>query len=377
MKLTILGFLFCLTFVQVFAHREKTYYLFGKINEKEVALQIDEYGTTCMARYITEDDKYDHILEGRIESDGRFILNSTQWDELKKEKIVKDEVFLHEVRTNHWEGTWKYKNGELQHFKLAPIVIDELNHPYVDAIKKYDITPYMAYRTKDIQFVVGKKQKASKGAYIQELTDINTGISFFRVVNNPKKQINAEVINDKLIAAHLGMINSKYACVYAKSKGNYDVMYQVHFLSPDYISYSTSIRQSCYSEHESTVSEYLTYNMKDAEVPMLEDIYWFGERPKPTYRKGEYNWFQYRYKVFGPKILEMLTALYPDKMNPKETQPCNYKDVKLWQFPEWYLTNKGLFIKYKPINKKQCGDISWSLLPYKSLKEFRVADFKD
>ncbi len=373
MKITfLLGLFLGLNFIHLYAHRERTYYLYGNINDREVAIQIDEYGDDCMAKYMTLDDKYDHILEGRILKSSQFSMISQHWDSEKNQKVVDDQIYFVEKETDQWTGVWKYKNGEEINFNLKPIQVDSLNHKYINAIKKYKISPYDAYRTKDVKFKFGKKQKISKGSYVQEAVDPATNLSFFRVLDNKKNKIHAEIINDKLIAEHLNMINAKYTCVYAKSKGNYFSEYKVYYLSPYYISYSKTTHQACFSDNVKTATENVTLSLNNGEIPMLEDIFWFGEISQPQLKKGSYEWFQYRYKVFGPKIIEILSEIYPTKMNASESGLCNYNDVKLWQLSDWYFTNKGLYLKYKATNRKVCDEEPWSYIPYEILKPYQV-----
>ncbi len=375
MKITfLLGLFFGLSFMQLYAHRERTYYLYGEINNQEVAIEIDEYGDDCMAKYMTLEDKYDHILEGKILKNSQFSLTSQYWDKDKNEKVIGDQVYFVEKETDKWSGVWKYKNGDEVNFNLKPIQVDSLNHEYIQAIKKYKISPYDAYRTKDVKFKLGKKQKISQGAYVREAVDPATDLSFFRVLDNKKNQIKAEFVNDKLIAEHLNMINAKYTCVFAKSKGNYSSEYKVHFLSSNYISYSTTVHQACYSDNVKTEIKNSTLCLDNAEKTMLEDVFWFGEKPKPQLRNGSYEWFQYRYKVFGYKILEILTETYPTKFNPENCGMCNYNDVKLWQIPDWYFTNKGLYLECKSNVGKDCDDEPWAFISYELLKPFQVKD---
>ncbi|MDO3693255.1 hypothetical protein QVZ41_00130 [Wenyingzhuangia sp. chi5] len=370
MKNTIIGILFFLCVHNIYAHREKTYYLQGKVGETELAIKIDEYGNDCVASYFTQNDLYNHLLEGVILENGQINLISKYWDPVKKQNITKDSVQLIEKEKNVWTGTWTYENKEKIAFSLKPIDIEKLNHPYFEAIKKYEVDPFTAYRTKDVKFKKGKKQKISKGACIRKMTDPVTGISFFRIINSRKYKIQADSINNKLIANHLKMINTKYSCVYLGSNGEYSIDYEVTFLNQDFISFTTNTNRSCFGIKGSNATEYHTFKLIDGIAPKLEDLFWFGEQPQPQLSSGEYKWMQYRYKVFGPKILEILTSLYPEKINPTEAIKCNYNSVKAWQFPIWKLTTKGLYLESKTLTNKKCDDTYWSIIPFENLKSF-------
>ncbi|MGY5354471.1 hypothetical protein [Wenyingzhuangia sp. IMCC45467] len=370
-KHTILITLLLFTIHTLHAHREKTYYLVGKIDHKEVAFKIDEYGTDCVAVYTTINDKYDHFLEGNILEGGLFKLFSKHWDKEKKANIVNESIEIREVEKNLWEGVWKKKNKEIN-FSLKPIDVDKLKHKYINAIKKHDIDPYTAYKTKNIKFKKRRKEEIAKGAYIRKYVDKKSDISFFRVVNNPTHNIEPDSINLKLTAIHLKMIGSKYSCVFQGEIGEYTTNYKVNYLTSKFLSYTSNIHRSCFGSAGNDAIEHITYNMENAIEPKLEELFWFGKQPMPKLSKGEYKWMQYRYKVFGPKILEILTAIYPEKINENQNAKCDYNNVKNWQFPLWYLTKDGLLLKKK--NNNDC-DYSWSIIPYKHLTAYTNSQY--
>ena len=370
MKNAIIGIMFFLCINNIYAHREKTYYLLGKVGETELAIKIDEYGNDCIASYFTQNDLYNHLLEGIILENGQINLISKYWDPVSKQNITKDSVQLIEKEKNFWTGTWTYENKEKVTFTLKPIDIKELDHPFTEVINQYEIDPFTAYRTKDVKFKKGKKEKISKGARIRKMTDPVTGISFFRILNNRRHKIQADSINNKLIAIHLRMIDAIYSCVYADNKGEYSFNYKVTFLNSDFISFTINTNRSCFGTKRNNFIEHKTFKIIDGLEPKLEDLFWFGEQPQPVLSSGEYKWMQYRYKVFGPKILEILTSLYPEKINDIETKQCNYNSIKAWQFPLWKLTSKGLYLESKTLTNKKCNETPWSIIPFEALKDF-------
>ena len=270
----------------------------------------------------------------------------------------------------------KYKSGKEVHFILKPISIDALNHPYIEVVKKYEVSPYKAYRTQNISFKKGKKQKISKGTRVVNYTDPESGISFFRVLADRKNNINPEQVNKRLLVNHIEMINAKYSCVFTKNKGNYTCDYEVNFLNEKLISYTSFIKKACFTSSIKSYSTYHNYNLIDGEEPILDDLFWFDSKPKPELKAGDFNWMKYRYNVFGPKVLEILTALYPQRIKASESSSCNYNAVKMWQFPIWHLTFKGVFLRNKSFDEEKCGEISWSVIPFEILKDYISKEYK-
>nr|WP_319401890.1 hypothetical protein [uncultured Carboxylicivirga sp.] len=375
MKSYLLLVLFIISGINAFAHREETYYIIGTLHNKEIVIQLEEYGDVCMARYITEENMYDKSMEGTILRNGHFVLTASYFDAKSKQKVVTDSVSLQEVKTDQWEGSWKDKNGNISDFKLKRLEVEDLNHPCISAIKKYRITPYLAYKTRHIQFKEIKTEKISKHIYIAYLKDPQSDITWFRIKKNNKGIQQVDSINTWLEAQQLDAINMKYSCMNTDKKGNYSTSFNVHFLNQHLISYSVNTQSSCYGVEEAPKKMYLTLKLANAAPIQLEELYWFGDKPQPNLTQGEYKWFQYRYNDFGPKVLEILNNLYPKEMEHNGAK-LNYNNVKLWQFPEWYLTTKGLYLKCKsPSITTKMDTESWSILPYKELKPYQTEKY--
>ncbi|MCU4165111.1 hypothetical protein [Carboxylicivirga caseinilyticus] len=377
MKFHLLLIIFFFGCLNLYAHREETYYLKGRLYDKEIVIQLDEYGDVCMARYITEDNLFDQTLEGKILKGGKFILTASYFDDEKRQKVITDSLFLHEIELDKWDGKWIDKNGKQSDFKLKPLLVDELNHPCVKAIKKYRVTPYLAYKTRAIQFETIKTEKIGKNIFIDYLKEPESDITWFRVKSNKKGRMQVDSINTWLEAEQLDAINMTYSCVNLGKQGKYSTSFSIHYIDNELLSYSIIINSSCYGIQEPEKKMYRTLKMANAEAVQFEELYWFGELPQPSYSPGEYQWFQYRYKIYGPKILDLLNELYPEKMNPNDNTAFSYNNVKLWQFPDWYLTPKGIYFECKsPVIIKSEESAPWSVIPYKKLKLYSTGKYK-
>lgn len=371
------GLLLLFSINTAFAHREKTYYLFGHFGNEEVCVQIDEYGDLCTARYFNSEDRYDRNFEGNILENSTFNLAAYSWDPIKKVKVKTESLIIREVEKDIWKGTRTGQDSITHIVELIPILTDALNHPYAQIVKKYGISPYSAFRTRNIHFIKGKKEKIGKAAWIQYVTDPETGIESFRLIQNQKTLPMVDSINNRLIAGHLGAIDSKYSCVNMGGKGNYSFSFEVHFLNSQILSYTVHYRSACYGGAGDEVSENNTLSVASSKNLMLEDIVWFGDFPQPLMREGAAEWFKYRYQIFGPKVMELVSSLYPENFSVSAESDCQYSDVKVWQFPKWYLTNKGLYIEsYAPFTNMKCKLSPWSVIPYSVLKHYYSKDYQ-
>lgn len=377
MRLPILFLILCLLLTNLaMGHRENSYYLYGNFGDEKVAIVIDEFGENCMARYFTNDDLYDHVMEGTISPDRSYELYSSFWDENKKESIKQDHLLVKEVETDIWKGTWKKKDGQEQDVYLRRIVLDSLNHPYAKVIQQYGISPYEAYRTRKVHFEKRKKEKISKGASIVHCIDQTSGVEWFRVLPGRKSALQVDSINNRLIADHIKAINAKYSCVYLGNKGEYKLAFKVHFLNARLISYTVEIHSACYGGPGNEVKEYHNLALQSLDELKLEDLYWLGDYPQPELSKGEYKWTQYRYKTFAPKMLAIIRSLYPEKFSDDEEKACSYGNQKNWFFPDWYLTAKGLMlISTSSLSSNQCKPVPSALIPYAHLAKYSSTDF--
>lgn len=356
-----------------FGHRENTYYLEGQLGDKQVAFRLDEFGETCFARYFEFADRKDHLLEGTILQNNQFELHSSLWDSVKSEKTIVNTLRFHEVENHEWRGVWTTSAGIDKPVHLKPIVLDSLNHPYLKHVQEYpelQINPYTAYRTRDITFNNIKQQRISKGLSIQWLVEPVSGIRHFRVLAQKNKQVDVDRINEFLALEHIRLVDSKMSCITSAGPGTYSIKSFVHFLNSNYLSYTIKINSSCLGLSNESIIYHSTRSIKSSEKVMLEDVVWFDENTRPRLWEGSQTWYEYRYKIFGQKILELLVDLYPRKFKQKNKN-CNYLDVKLWQFPNWYLTKKGLFLEPTSIyGKLKCNDSSWFYIPWKHLKTY-------
>lgn len=361
-----------------FAHRENTYYLKGKIGDKEVGLRLDEFGEKCFIRYFDIRDKKDQLLEGDILDNNLFKLQSFTYDSTLQQRIMLDSLLIMEVENHHWEGTLFHKNGEISNVNLEPIVVDSLHHPYEKGIKNYDelrINPFAAYRTIDISFEPLVTQKIGKHFAIQWYRETVSGIHHFRVLPHKKLSISVDSINHFLELEQMKLMDAKMSCIEEGNQSKFQCSIEVHFLNAHYISYTINIQSDCMGIGNEKITSHYNRSIKTAKTIMLEDIYWFGEKEKPQMRDGGQNWYTYRYSEFGQKIMSLLLESKPNEMN-NAANSCDYKNVKRWQFPTWFLTLEGLYLEGSTLMESpKCRDTSsWSTLPWKKIKPYYVGD---
>lgn len=359
-----------------FAHRENTYFLKGNFGTKEVGVRIDEFGDRCFMRYFEVSDKVDHQMEGSIFENSQFVLHTISWNSAHTQSDTLETLRCHEVENHSWVGILTSKTGKKEEIQLVPIDMNSMQHPYFKGLyyPSLNINPYDAYRTQDAVFIPGEVEKMGKSIKIQWFTESRTGIQHFRLLSNKNATFHVDSMNRYLVAEQLSLVNQKYACIPENETPVFNTSTEVFFVNNQFLSYRISIQSNCNGTGTDDRTSIMNFNIATANEAMLEDIFWFGTSDPKTLRNGSQEWYQYRYKEFGQKITDLLEENYAKQMNDT-TSGCDYKNVKRWQFPAWYLTQKGLYLEGSTLMEKpECKNTSWSTLPWKKLKEYYLGD---
>ncbi len=368
-RIGLLGLLLVFT-VTMYAHREDSYYLQGSFGNENVALQIDEFGRSCIANYFNEKDKIDHFFEGKLGADSTFYLKSYRWNQQMTIRTVSEEIILKEIALNVWEGTFINKNGEKLPVALQPIRIDTLNHPFKELIQEKDINPYRVFRTKDIRIKHKRKEKIADQLTVIHFIEKEYGLKWFQIENKTQK-ISLKEINIYLDHELFLMINQKFSCNNNNRIGNYFIDYNIQFINSELVSYSKEVISDCNGNSDQRYESFNTLDLKTAKPIMLEDLIWLSKTPYQELSRGEYNWYQYRYNSFGKLLFELI-----QNNSSKETklmlEQCNLNKAKQWQLPNWYLTFQGIVFKPKENQAKCTPEI---LIKYRELNEFMITKY--
>jgi len=98
----------------------------------------------------------------------------------------------------------------------------------------------------------------------------------------------------------------------------------------------------------------LTLNAQTGEPLGLEDLLWVGEGPAFLYREARSQevdaesvsfevFSRYRNQHLAPWLVEQWRRIAPGDIPASggEDVECNYGDPDLWDYPSWYLSDKG------------------------------------
>ena len=365
MKKLILILIIAINIQLCFAHSEEFYLLTGNFGSERVGVRIDEMGENAMLRYFKLGEIKETVLNGDILKPGVFEFASEQ-------QGADMRISLEEYKLNHWRGTLVDSLGQEQQIKLEPIDVNKINHPCIEAILKYKVDAYTALKTQTVRFTVTSTSRQKGGDKILDVVDNLANISSVRIAFKRKK-MQADSINAFLIARHLRHIH--HAISSNVEKPVYHVAYHIHVLTPNYISLCETVNTNYLGGKAiNTQTQHFNKWISTAKDIVLEEILWFGEKGKNDIRYSSYEWHQYRYKVFGDSLLSVFSGLYPDKIYKTDTNPCDYSNVKGWQFPKWYILPEGIYFRYAILSRdKSCNQPEWSVVPWKNIKGYLVS----
>jgi len=345
------------------AHIEPTYFLHGNIGSRKVGVQIDHFSEAAYMKYFYQNEKTNLYLKGKSDST-KFHFESALKDSIG---LPVQKVVIEHLTDEKWEGFLITDKDSLI-IKLEVIDVDKIDHLYVNDELKKLLSPYSYLRTSDLELVRVNKRERFGRFSVSWFKEPFTGVKHFQINSNRKtKDVNKP--NVILRNDHLKHVESFFECGTYGYSGSYSEKINISFLNQSYLSYSSEVKSSCYSEREKVTNEYTNLELQTGKRLWLEDLIYVGDLPIPTYNTS--FWFKYRRNEFASFVIDQLKTAYPEKFT-KEME-CNYENTKAWEKPSWYLTKKGLYLGASfPGIDRSCNDPEWSIIPYNRLSEYFI-----
>jgi hypothetical protein len=169
---------------------------------------------------------------------------------------------------------------------------------------------------------------------------------------------------------HLQESKNNLEC-YSGDYGEYSLSADYIFSNRNLLSINITVNVDCGGAHPDFGSEGLNFNTQTGELMKLDELFWFTNTKPPE----EFSpiWSDYR-DTFALKIVEIFKKLYPEQMKPpgeNSEDECDYTDEYVWHFPNWYFTDKGLYLGAVFARvARSCDSPEWSVIPYRLLKNY-------
>lgn len=344
------------------AHVEKTYYLKGKVREREIAIKMlcyDEMPTRHI-NYFFQDDKMDRYLVGKL-------IDNT-WSFIPEPEKERDDfgpgvkLKIADGKNGMWKGTWTDSSGKTVDLVLNPIPPDSVfsEFGYLSFVQELD--PYERYRLSNMDLIKIRTEKLTKDLVSDWYLEKRSGISFFRVRSN-NHTLTTDSMNVTLTTIHLSLIQKYFGYHPDKIVTKFET--SLHYLTNELISFEVTATSTFKTYKPSKRREIFTFDIKSGMKANLEDLIWFDPAASKPPVDDLFKIYKYRKNIFATRIFGLLQELYPDKM---KTDSCNINKPAAWALPSWSLTTQG--IAFSLNTSDACHALSWAIIPYEQLKPF-------
>lgn len=351
----------------------------GMLGKMAIVVELDlRDPEQVIGRYFYRKHHHDLALEGRLQGqqlslvEGRDRYDGASRPELRLQRSPQG-----------WQGEWVGPQGKKLTVKLAQPSIEE---PPAGAepfwYRLYEESPYEFLRLKKLPLQPGKRQDFM-GHELQWWTEAVSGLTMFEVLSGyPQAQLDS--INQQLRARLREEVIDYHACKLGAGDPRAEFLQTVRprLLSAHVVSLSIFTSYDCGGAHPDFGDAPLTLDVHTGKPLGLEDLLWVGEGPafhyletrehKPDEDSVSFDVFsQYRNRYFAPWLVEQWRQIAPDELpEPADDLECNYSDPEIWDFPSWYLNEKGIvFDPIFPRVARACEGTEWSVLPYAVVKK--------
>jgi hypothetical protein len=358
---------FSLLFTQFVFGQDKTILLEGKIDKYPVVMELSVYDTTCEIRYFYISKRRDIYLGGSIDKSGNVKASLSVQG---YEKVTVEKLDLKKTASGY-TGIWNNGSKKLA-VSLKETSADKFpnqysNLPGIKQLKKESSYDYV--KTKELAFTKESSPK-DQPAELEWYKEKYSGVIMPRLKAGYDSAV-LKKMNAALLEKHLLESKNSLTCS-GVANGEYELSAGEIFIHKNIFSMNISVGYYCGGAHPDFGSEGLSFDGQTGNLLVFDEIFWFGKTKPP--QENSDGWFEYRAKVFAPKVVELFKKIYPAEMKkPAETEEegCDYTEAEVWNFPNWHFTKKGLYLGAVFARAARvCDSPEWSIIPYKDLKSY-------
>lgn len=351
--------------------------LTGTIGSQTVVVSLaQDEGDAVYGRYFYQQYRQDIALEGTLKGDSLVL------HEGPEESPSRPVLTLKETPEG-WQGNWRNNKG-----KSAPVVLRNIEVPEAATDNAWwarlrNLHPYDYLRMHDVTL----KQEESQtfmGYQLQWLSDPISGLRMFQLTSGYDSEQMARVnqllrtrLYNEIISYHQCMVSDRF------EGGEFEQQVVPKLLTPNLLSAEIFTSYDCGGAHPDFGSSPINLNIQTARTLGLEDVLWVGQGKAFHFVEldgsGEridsgvsFDTFtEYRDTFFAPWLLQAMTAAHPTEMAaPQEEDECDYRDVSVWKYPTWYMTEQGIWLgpSFARV-MRACEGPDWSLLPWAVVKQ--------
>ena len=347
---------------KLLAHVDKMLFLQGKIGEKTIVVKIKCYDESPVRylNYFFEDEKMDQYMEGNL------IGNAWQFITVNNSK-KEINLVIREEKNGNWKGFWREGANKKTDLILKPLEINpDLKYYYYSQQKELD--PYDTHKIASILLNKTDTEKISKDFSLDWYLEKESGIHFFRLHSETQKT-NLDSINKVLEMLQLSFIQNYFH--FNPNIENSGIEPKILYLNEKLISFKILSNLTFTTQQKITTQQLLTLNIQNGQQIDLESLLWFDDKNQKPDINDVAQTYEYRKKIFAPKVFAILNELYPEKM---QSGDCDLNKVSTWAIPNFALTKKGILFCFS--HTPNCSLMDWAIIPYDKLIPYLEKKYK-
>lgn len=266
-------------------------------------------------------------------------------------------------------GSLTTKDARRLAVRLSPITANAVSTNGIHT-KLADRSPYEREQLADLALVAGDVMQHGART-LRNWREPVSGIALFRIENGYPAPV-LEKINAALETQQWERVSQWFTCEgYDGEPGMEISEARAPYFSNDFVSFAWFASWSCAgTAHPDFGTQGHTFDARSGRELSLEDLLYLGVGPAPEADTSAF--YAYRSEIFAPRVVALLTQLYPEEIKPAEGESiedaCDYADPSMWDFPSWYLTREGLYIgAYFARVQRPCDEPDWSVIPWQHL----------
>jgi len=361
-------------------HAEKAQVFEGRLGQMPILVELRLDGERIEGRYLYRKHLLDLPLEGSLVA-GRLQLQ----EGYERFGEPRPQLDLTPAADGGWKGQWRSPQGRALGLQLTPVRLP-VPPAGSDAfwIDLHERDPYEFLRLLASSERQTLREEEVLGRRLQWRRDPVSGVELFELLDGyPPAQL--EGINRRLRERFWREVIGFHQCQLGGSGmgSEFDQHVTPHLFGRQAISLSLFTSYFCGGAHPDFGDAPLTIEVASGEELTLEQVLWIGDgqpfrydyrddSAAPERNDTDFSTYaRYRRERLAPWLVEQFTRLYPDQMQPLETDDdCDYSDAEIWKFPSWYLSDKGLHLgpSFARV-ARACEYPEWSVLPYDLIRQ--------
>lgn len=359
---------------------ETTQVLEGLLGKLPIVVELRTDGETVEGRYFYRKHLLDLPLEGSL-AQGALQLH----EGYERFGAPRPQLTLTATASGGWKGEWSSPQGRSFAVQLAPRGLEE---PPAGAdafwVELYQRAPYEFLRLLASSERQSLREEVLRGRRVQWRHDEVSGIELFEVLDGYAPE-QLEKINQRLRERFWQEVIAYHQCQLGGSGmgSEFEQSVTPHLFGKQVVSLSLFTSYFCGGAHPDFGDAPLTIEVDSGDELTLEEVLWVGggqpfrydyrdDSAAPERNDTDFSTYaRYRRERLAPWLVERFSRLYPEQMQPVATDDdCDYSDPEIWQFPSWYLTDKGLYLGpgFARV-ARACEYPEWSVLPYEIIRQ--------